>query len=285
MEGVSIVIPALNEEKSIGSVIDEICLTMEGAGREFEILVIDDGSTDSTGEIANGKKVKVIGHPIPAGYGASIQHGIVQAKYNYIVITDADGTYPIKKIPELISPLNEYDMVVGARTGRRYRGSIFKHPLRKIFQLLCEFVTGVKIPDVNSGFRAFKKEAVMKFRENFCPGFSFTTTITLALHLNGYFVKYIPIEYYKRIGKSKIRMFRDTLRATQIITQAILYYNPIKLFLLIMIIMLTCAIISFIIYLPGRSILPLLFTISFFTVSLLFFGMGLLADAIVRGKK
>jgi len=285
MEGVSIIIPALNEEKSIGSVIEAVDSCMSKIDRVFEIIVIDDGSIDDTGKIAKMKKAQVIRHPIPAGYGASIRDGIVQAKYDFIVITDADATYPIVKIPELLNYLGDFDMVVGARTGRNYKGSILKHPLRKIFQLLGTFVTGVNIPDINSGLRAFKKRAVMKFSDNFCLGFSFTTTITLAFHLNGYFVKYVPIEYHKRVGKSNIRMLRDTLRATQIITQAILYYNPIKLFLILMIMAFFGSFIFFIAYFVKKSLALLLFSVAFFIVSFLFFGMGLLADAIMKNKK
>jgi len=285
MEGISVIIPALNEEHAIGAVIEEIKSNLTKACKEFEIIVVNDGSTDRTGQVAQEKGSKLLKHPISAGYGASINDGLKQAKYNGVVIVDADGTYPIAKIPELISYLGEFDMVVGARTGKNYRGSLLKHPLRKFFKLLCEFVTGVQIPDANSGLRAFKKDVVMKFEDNFCPGFSFTTTITLALHLNGYFVKYLPIEYYKRKGRSNIKMFRDTLRATQIITQAILYYNPIKLFLLLTIVTFSLSMLLLVLSILMQSLSALLFSVSLFTVSFLFFGMGLLADAIVRSKR
>lgn len=284
MEGVSIIVPALNEEESIGAVLDDIKEVMENNKVNYEVIVVNDGSKDKTGDIARDKGATVIRHPYSAGYGASIQEGMNLSTFGIIVIIDADGTYPVKKIPELVEYLSEFDMVVGARTGKNYRGSLLKHPLRKFFQLLCEFVTGVRIPDANSGLRAFKKNIVTKFRDNFCPGFSFTTTITLALHINGYFVKYVPIEYYKRSRKSNIRWIRDTLRATQIITQAILYYNPIKLFLLLSIIIFFGFALSLVLYFITKTLFSLLFSISFFVISFLFFGMGFLADAIIHTK-
>lgn len=233
MKGITIVIPALNEEEGIASVLDEIKNTMDEHNFSYEIIVVDDGSSDETARIASGKCSKVIRHPYSAGYGASIQKGIEASRFDVIGIIDADGTYPVKSLPELIKYIDEYDMVVGARTGKYYKESIIKHPSRKIFQFLCEFVAGRRIPDANSGLRVFRKDTVMKYKDNLCQGFSFTTTITLDMLINGDFIKFIPIEFYKRKGSSKINIIRDTLRTTQLLTQAILYVNPIKLFLVL----------------------------------------------------
>ena len=285
MNGVSVIIPALNEEKAIGMVIDQIKESLKKTSRELEIIVVDDGSTDKTSEIAKSKHAHVIRHPIPGGYGLSLRDGIFKAKHNSLVIIDADGSYPAEKIPSFVDALEEFDMVIGARTGSIYKQSLIKYPLRKIFQLLCEFVTGVNIPDVNSGLRAFRKDVVMKFKENYCLGFSFTTTITLAFHLNGHFVKYVPIEYYQRVGKSHVRLFKDTLRATQIITQAILFYNPIKLFLLLTMSFLMIAVIAFGFYFVNPTEFALMLGQSFMIVGFLFFGIGLLADTIRQTRK
>jgi hypothetical protein len=124
-------------------------------------------------------------------------------------------------------------MIVGARQGKEYSKGIFKRPARLLFEFLVKYASGRDVPDVNSGLRIFKKSIVMNFQDSLCTGFSFTTTLTLIFLLNQYCVKYVPIEYFKREGKSKVRHFKDTLRAGQIIIEAILYYNPIKLFLLI----------------------------------------------------
>jgi len=134
-----------------------------------------------------------------------------------------------------------FDMAVGARTGSEYRGTFVKMPARRVFLWLSEYATGRKIDDINSGLRVFRKEIVIRYIGTISNGFSFTTTITLAAMLNGYFVKYIPIDYYKRLGKSHVRYVRDTLRSLQIIVESILYYNPLKLFLLVAMVLLSVA--------------------------------------------
>ncbi len=253
MKEISIIIPALNEEEGIGSVIDAIKEVMLLLRLEYEILVIDDGSVDGTGLIAKQKGAKVIRHPYSSGYGASIQKGIELSIFDTIGIIDADGTYPVKSFIELFKYIEDYDMVVGARTGKHYRESFWKYPSRKIFQLLCEFVAGRRIPDPNSGMRIFKRNAVLKFKDNLCQGFSFSTTITLEMLINGNFIKFVPIEFYKRKGKSKIHIIRDTLRTTQILTQTILYVNPIKLFLILTIALIIAAFIFLIIFIFSKN--------------------------------
>jgi hypothetical protein len=153
--------------------------------------------------------------------------------YLCIAIIDGDGSYPADKISELYSYYPEYDMVVGARKGKEYKKGIFKRVARVMFNRLAEYASGKKIPDVNSGLRIFKKEIILRYKDSLCTGFSFTTTITLIFFLNHYYVKYVPIEYIKRKGTSKVRHLKDTFRAGQIIVETILYYNPIKLFLLL----------------------------------------------------
>ncbi len=284
MKGVSLIIPALNEEKSIAQVITDTESSLKAADMPFEIIVVDDGSDDQTSAIAIRHNVQLIKHPARGGYGMSLRDGIFAAKYDWIAIIDADQSYPAKRIGEFVKYLKDFDMVVGARTGKAYQESLIKFPMRKVFHSLCEFVTGRKIPDANSGFRAFRKETVMKFKDNFCLGFSFTTTITLAFHLNGYFVKYIPIDYYERKGKSHVKLIQDSLRTTQIITQAILYYNPIKLFLLLWIVTLLTAGLCFLIYFFTHNLVAIILGQAFVIVAFLYLGMGFLAE-ILRERK
>ena len=247
----SVIIPACDEESAIEQTIESIISNLKVAQIEHEIIVINDGSTDCTGEIVAAFEkqgiVHVIHHPQPGGYGHSLKEGILQARYDLIAITDADGTYPHDKLPDLYKVIVEegYDMVVGARTGPEYRGTFLKMPARWVFLWLSEYATGQKIDDINSGLRIFKKEIVLKYLHTISNGFSFTTTITLAALLNGYFVKYIPINYYKRIGKSHILYWRDSLRSLQIIVENILYYNPFKLFLLRVNMMLSISLMAF----------------------------------------
>ncbi|HNY12114.1 MAG TPA: glycosyltransferase family 2 protein [Candidatus Wallbacteria bacterium] len=245
----SVVIPALNEEQAIKETIESIRGHLDKAGITHEIIVVNDGSSDKTGEIAASAGAVVYSHPQPGGYGRSLKDGIKVAKYDLIAITDADGTYPNDRLPELynIVATDGYDMAIGARTGSEYRGTFLKMPARRVFLWLSRYATGENVVDINSGLRVFRKEIPLKYWDTISNGFSFTTTITLAAFLNGYFVKYINIEYYKRVGSSHIRYWRDTLRSLQIIVENILYYNPLKMFLLIVNFLIGISLLAFII--------------------------------------
>ena len=279
----SVVVPALNEAAGIGPVLDRLATVLGELGAPHEIIVVDDGSDDGTGEIARQRDcVRVIRHPQNAGYGASIYDGVLAARYERIVITDADGTYPIEALPELLQWAGDYDMVVGARTGRAYRGSLFKFPARLAFGALCSFVTGTAIPDINSGLRVMRRDLVLAFSDPLSRGMSFTTTMTLALLSNGYFVKYVPISYHKRIGSSKVRYVRDTLRASQILVQAITSYNPIKLFLVLAILNALVGIIAAGVgWVLGMAVLWTIGALQLAAV-LPLFGLGLVADLLRR---
>ena len=232
---ISVIVPAYNEETAISKVLNDIAKELKGS-IEHEIIVVNDGSTDKTLERVKESGIetlKVVNHLENLGYGRSLFDGILSAKYNCIAIIDGDGSYPADKIMQLYEHYPQYDMVVGARSGKEYKKGVLKRPARMLFNYLAEYATGKKIPDVNSGLRVFKKDTVLKFQDSLCTGFSFTTTLTLIFILNHYYVKYVPIEYHVREGKSKVNHFRDTLRAAQIIVETILFYNPIKLFLLI----------------------------------------------------
>jgi glycosyltransferase involved in cell wall biosynthesis len=232
-ERVSVVIPAYNEENALASVIASIRSCLEKSSIEHEIVVVVDGATDRTEQEARAAADKVLVHPQNCGYGRSLKTGIAAASNNRIVITDADGTYPIDRIPDLLKLLGSFDMVVGARSGKFYRGGIVKRMGRVVFRYLSEYATGQRIPDINSGLRVFRKNQIMPFFPLINSGFSFTTTSTLSYLLNDLLIAYVPIEYHKRHGTSKVHHIRDSLRALQIIMEAILRCNPIKAFLLL----------------------------------------------------
>jgi polyisoprenyl-phosphate glycosyltransferase len=232
--GVSVVVPALNEAEAIVAQVESIRDVLSRMTCAWELIVVDDGSTDGTGALAERAGAIVVKNPGNGGYGASLKAGIQASRHEHILICDADGTYPVDRIPDLVREAGAgFDMVVGARTGPYYRGSLMKHPWRLIYLELCRFVTGVKIPDANSGLRIFRKRAALDVFDDLCSGYSFTTTLTLALLSRGAFVRFVPIDYGKRIGRSKVRFLVDALRTAQLIVQAILLYNPIKLFLLL----------------------------------------------------
>jgi glycosyltransferase involved in cell wall biosynthesis len=227
---ISIIIPAFNEEKGISEVLDNIT----SLGGNFEIIVVDDGSSDNTASIVEKyANIKLISHNHNSGYGTSLKTGIKHSKSDVIIIIDADGTYPYKQIPELVNAMKDgdYAMVVGARTGGDVKIPLIRKPAKWFINQLANYLSGIKIPDLNSGLRIMKKSVVDKYLNVLPDGFSFTTTITLAMLTNGYQVKYIPVNYFKRAGKSKIKPVRDTLNFIQLIIRTVLYFNPLRVFI------------------------------------------------------
>lgn len=232
LEEASIIIPAYNEREGISQVIESLQSLKKRYGNRWEIIIVDDGSTDGTPEtIQNTRDVVLIRHPFNRGYGAAIKTGIRHAKYNTLIISDADGTYPVQDIPKLLAQLSKSEMVVGARGISNSNIPFMRKPAKWVLNKLANYLTGTKIPDLNSGLRAMKKDVVMKFIHLLPDGFSFTTTITLAMLTNDYAVDFVPIEYKMRSGRSKIRPIRDTLNFLQLIIRTVLYFDPLKIFL------------------------------------------------------
>jgi glycosyltransferase involved in cell wall biosynthesis len=243
MKEVSIIIPAYNEEESIGETLDQVKGAMDQSGFAHEIIVVDDGSTDGTARIARERGVKLLQHPSNLGYGASLKAGIRRARYAVIAITDADGSYPSWKIPALLESIDEYDMVVGARVGERVSIPLMRRPAKWLLTRLANYLVGKEIPDLNSGLRVFKKEIALAFFRILPSGFSFTATITLALLANDYLVKFVPIDYYPRGGRSKIRPVQDTLNFISLIVRTVMYYSPLKVFMPLSLIFLLAGVI------------------------------------------
>jgi glycosyltransferase involved in cell wall biosynthesis len=229
--GVSLVIPAYNEEASIAAVVKKASDVLAECAGPFEIIVVNDGSTDRTGELAVAAGARVVSHPYNRGYGNSLKSGISAARHENVVICDADQSYPLEELPFLLQDADRYDMIVGARHGSLFHGSLFKRIGRWLQLALVRFTVGTAVPDANSGFRLFKRSLAMRYFDFVCSGFSFTTSITIALLCEQYCVKFVKINYLKRAGKSHVRYLRDTARSLQIILQCMLRYNPIKAFL------------------------------------------------------
>ena len=279
---ISIVIPALNEAGGIAGTIAALQQMLEQAGeRAHEIVVVDDGSSDDTGQIAAAAGAKVIRHPHNVGYGQSLKSGILAAQHDTIVIIDADLTYPADAIPGLLARYREgFDMVVGARTGHFYEGGAFKGPLRQILKFVVEFSAGRSIPDANSGLRVFSRKTVTPYLPHLCNTFSFTTSLTLAYMMTGRFVDYQPIAYHARVGRTKVKLFMDSLRTLQYIVQAIIYYSPLKLFLMLTLLTILLAFTGFMASaLTGLNVFYFL-GIGGLLVSIIIFALGLLADLL-----
>ena len=230
-EPVSIIIPAHNEEKGIGPVLDGISSAMQAADIDYEIIVVNDGSSDGTSRAAGGRPdVRVIDLDVNLGYGAAIKQGLQTSRHEIVAITDADGTYPPEALPALVAAMNGQDMVIGARTGDNVAIPLIRRPAKWALNTLANYLASAKIPDLNSGMRVMRKSVLMRFMNILPQGFSFTTTITLAMMGNNCRVRFMPIDYHPRTGKSKIRPFSDTLNFLTIIIRTIMYFNPLKIF-------------------------------------------------------
>jgi len=228
---VSVIIPAYNEEGGLARVVHGLKASLDASGVPFEIIVVDDGSRDATLEVARGLDVRVVAHPTNRGYGAALKSGIRAASGEHILICDGDGTYPPESIPGLLSRIDGNDMVVAARIGPSVDIPLPRRLAKGVLRRLAIYLSESHIPDLNSGLRVFRREAAMDYFPILPSGFSFTTTITLAMLCNDQSVVYIPINYSKRTGRSKIRPVRDTLNFLILIMRTILYFNPLKIFL------------------------------------------------------
>lgn len=226
----SVVVPAFDEEAGLGGEIDRLHDALGGSGLAYELIVVDDGSTDRTHEIALQKRCTVLRHARNRGYGAALKHGIARARAERVVIIDADATYPAAAIAELWARREEADMVVAARTGRRVAVPWTRRPAKWFLNRLASFLTGRDIPDLNSGLRLMRRDDVRRFAHILPDGFSFTSTITLALLCTGGEVAYVPIDYAPRVGRSKIRPVHayDFLL---LILRTVVLFNPLKVFL------------------------------------------------------
>ena len=229
---ISVIIPCFNEQGGILSVIEDLQSNLKASGLKHEIIVVDDVSTDSTGDIAVKAGAVVVEHSVNRGYGAAIKSGVRVAQYDHICITDGDGTYPSKVIPDLVSAVSDgADMAVGSRTGAIVKIPLIRRPAKFVITKIAESIAGISIPDLNSGLRVFKKSHVKRYSGILPNGFSFTTTITLALLTNGFRVDYMAIDYESRIGDSKIRPISDTINFVTLILRMALYFAPLKFFM------------------------------------------------------
>jgi glycosyltransferase involved in cell wall biosynthesis len=276
---ISVVIPALNEQDEIGRTVTRVREVLSTAGiGAYEVVIVDDGSRDETGARAEQAGARVLRHPHNVGYGRSLKDGIRAARYDTIIINDADGTYPIDAIPDLLARYGEgYDMVVGARSGEHYRESLIKMPLRRLLRFIVEFTAGRSIPDINSGLRVFRRSTALEYFDHLCDTFSFTTSMTLAYMMTGKFVAYVPIEYNKRVGKSKVRLLRDSMKTLQYIVEAAIYYNPLKMFALMACIVLASSLVSFALALIAKLNVFFYVGVGGIISSVIVFSLGLLA--------
>ena len=281
--GVSVLIPAFNEEGAIEETVKKIA-EQRRYFRELEIVIINDGSDDRTGEIARGLGVTLLEHEVNRGYGAALKTGLQRAQHALVLIADADGTYPLEDIPKLVGDMGEFDMVVGARTGAVVQVPWMRRPGKWIITRLAEYLSGQKIPDLNSGLRVFRRDVALRFLTLYPDGFSFTTTITLAMLTNHYRVKFVPINYMRRIGKSSIKPIRDFTNFTILIIRICAYFKPLNVFVPPAMLLIFLGLVKGTIDYTGQGHLGLLaIALALTGIQMLF--IGLLADLIDQRMK
>ena len=223
---VSIILPAKNEAESLKSLLTQL----KNRQLDAEIIIVDDGSTDETVILAQQADVKIISHPYSIGNGAAIKDGARQAQGKFLVFMDADGQHDPADIPRLLEKLNKgYDMVVGARSFSS-QATLGRGIANTLYNRFASLMTGHKIADLTSGFRAVKADKFCQFLYLLPNGFSYPSTITMAFFRSGYPVAYVPIQAAKRQGRSHIRPLRDGLRFLLIIFKIATLYSPLKLF-------------------------------------------------------
>ncbi len=234
----TVLLPAYNEQPAIEQVLAEVVESLASEPIRFEILVVDDGSTDQTAALAERFAqdcwqcpVRVIRCPERRGAGAARKIGIRQARGDIVVMLDADGTYPAEAIPRLLAYFPAYDQVNGARTSEQGTMPWLRRPAKWFIRKLACYLTGHKIPDLNTGLKAFKRDTMLPWLWVVPDGFSCVTTMTLAFLTNGHPVKYVETSYRPRIGQSKFHPIRDTAAYLSTVLRMVLYFRPLKVFL------------------------------------------------------
>ncbi len=281
----AIILPVYNEESIISQSIKNIFDVLNKGRLEFEIITVDDGSTDNSAIVLKNlqqqypEQIKVVTHPYNKGNGATIKTGIKHADGDFIICMDSDGQHDPKDILKMLPYLDDYDLVVGARPFKN-DGTWYRNLANKFYNWLASTLTGFAIKDLTSGFRIFRADVVKKFYHLFPQHFSYPTTSTLALIKCGYNIKYVPINIQPRqAGASKIKLFKDGLQFTTIIFKIIVLFEPMKVFLPISLVSFLLALIAMIIsiaqvsrlYIPNSTVI-------LFVLGILSFLLGLLAE-------
>ena len=276
---ISVIMPAYNESSSIEKVIKDLKSIMIDDGSE--IIIIDDGSKDNTYSIAKKSEVLVIRHSVNKGYGASIKTGVRLAKNSIIGIIDGDGQHDACDILRLRKYICSNDMVVGKRK-RNSHSPLWRQPGKKLIQWVANSLTRTHISDINSGLRLFKKDIVEKYLHLLPNGFSLSTTITIAMLMDGYNIKYVPITVMKRSGQSTVNIL-DGFKALLLIVRLLMLFSPLRIFIPASATVLLAGTVLFIYDVIGRNIQDI--TILTILVGFLLFLFGLIVDQMAHIRR
>ncbi len=280
----SVVIPAYNEETGIGPLLEK--MQVNGLLDKFEVIVVDDGSTDRTAEIISGYPVKIVRHGVNKGYGASLKTGIRRSTCDKVMMLDSDGQHDPEYLDVIVSMLDEAEMVIGERNAESFQVGNRKGG-KWLIRKTGEFLVDQPLPDFNSGLRGFKRELILNLLHIMPNGFSFSTTSTLAFLKEGYTIGTFPIYVSERIGRnSSVKFFKDGSKTMLLLFRIIMLFNPLKVFFPTSIVFalagVVWAFLGYLVYfrIPNSSLLLVI-------LGMFFFFFGLLADqiALLNRKK
>ena len=278
MSKISIILPAYNEEHAIGTVIKEIREVMRN---DYEIIVVDDGSTDNTRAVAQKAGARVIRHPYTFGNGAAVKTGMRNATGDIFLLMDADGQHDPQYMPQLLERMKDYDMAVAART-KWHDAPLHRRLANIVYNVFASYLANARILDLTSGFRAVRADIARKFVYLLPNTFSYPSTLTMALFKTGRSVAYVPVRLKPRIGKSKINLIADGIRFLLIITKIATLFSPMRIFFPTSV---ACSAIGI-----GHAAFKILirhdkytgFSILFVTTGIMVFLMGLIAEQITH---
>jgi glycosyltransferase involved in cell wall biosynthesis len=284
---VTVILPVYNEEGHLADEVERISEAMSASPYSYEILIVDDGSTDGSALLARNleserEHIRTLQFMVNRGSGSVRRAGTQAARGRVVVWTDADMSYPNERIPELVKEMEGWDQIVGARTSEQGTRRALRVPAKLFIRKLAEFLTRTKIPDLNSGLRAFRRDVALQYLHLLPAGFSCVTTITMTFLANGYSVKYIPIEYAKRAGNSKFHWRADTRRYITQVVRMVLSYAPLRFFLPVGITLFLVATGKLIFDIFDKDFHLAANTLLLFFAAFQTIVLGLLADLVVR---
>lgn len=289
---VTVVLPCYNEQDHVLAEVERITSALDASGYRYELLAIDDASTDDTLRILREAQLRfphlrLLPLPRNGGSGTARRIGTQQALGEIVVWTDADMSYPNERIPELVDLLvkdSTIDQVVGARTSEQGTHKVLRVPAKWVIRKIAERLTGTRIPDLNSGLRAFRREVALPYLRLLPPGFSCVTTITMAFLHNQHFVHYVPIEYAKRSGTSKFHFVKDAYRYILQVLRMVMYFNPLKVLMPLALWLLAIGGVKVIYDVVTNPVRVAINTLLLILTGLIIASMALLADLIVRSR-
>lgn len=283
---ISVVLPVYNEKGHLRAEIDRIRAALEASKYSFELIVVDDGSSDgSEKELPNIPGITLITHGKNQGSGAARRTGTTAARGRVVVWTDVDMTYPNDLIPELVDAMQGFDHIVGWRQTEEGTLKWLRTPAKWVIRKLASFLSETDIKDLNSGLRAFRRDVAMQYVHELPKGFSCVTTLTMSFLGNGYSVGFFPIEYFPRAGRSKFHWLKDTRRYILQVIRMTLSYNPLKVFLPIGLTLLGLGFVKLGLDWAQRDFRLAANTLLIFFAALQVITVGLLADLVVRATK